>query len=47
MSSILEGDPAHANAEGPPGESTVTRACSDSQTWLRDLFTELARRRRG
>jgi len=33
----------NASAEGPAGESSVTRACSDSRTWLRDLFTELAR----
>ena len=33
----------NASAEGVPGESTVTRACSDSRAWLRDLFTELAR----
>jgi AcrR family transcriptional regulator len=33
----------NASAEGPRGETTVTRACSDSRSWLRNLFAELAR----
>jgi AcrR family transcriptional regulator len=33
----------NASAEGPRGETKVTRACSDSRAWLRDLFIELAR----
>lgn len=33
----------NASAEGPRGETKVTRACSDSRTWLRDLFISLAR----
>jgi AcrR family transcriptional regulator len=33
----------NASAEGPRGETKVTRACSDSRLWLRNLFTELAR----
>ena len=33
----------NASAEGPRGETKVTRTCSDSRAWLRDLFIELAR----
>lgn len=33
----------NASAEGPRGETKVTRACSDSRAWLRNLFVELAR----
>jgi AcrR family transcriptional regulator len=33
----------NASAEGPRGETKVTRACSDSREWLRNLFAELAR----
>jgi AcrR family transcriptional regulator len=33
----------NASAEGPRGETKVTRACSDSRTWLRELFIALAR----
>jgi AcrR family transcriptional regulator len=33
----------NASAEGPRGETKVTRACADSRGWLRNLFTELAR----
>lgn len=33
----------NASAEEPRGETKVTRACTDSRTWLRNLFTELAR----
>jgi AcrR family transcriptional regulator len=33
----------NASAEGPRGESKVTRTCADSRGWLRNLFTKLAR----
>jgi len=33
----------NASAEGPRGETKVTRTCTDSRAWLRNLFTELAR----
>ena len=33
----------NASAEGPRGETKVTRACGDSRAWMRELFTGLAR----
>jgi AcrR family transcriptional regulator len=33
----------NASAEGPRGETKVTRACSESRAWLRDLLVALAR----
>jgi AcrR family transcriptional regulator len=33
----------NASAEGPRGETKLTRTCSDSRAWLRDLFIALAR----
>ena len=33
----------NASAEGPRSETKVTRACSDSRGWLRDLLIALAR----
>ena len=33
----------NASAEGPRGETKVTRVCSDSRAWLRDQFIALAR----
>jgi len=33
----------NASAEGPRGENKVTRTCTDSRAWLRDLLIELAR----
>lgn len=33
----------NASAEGPRGETKVTRTCADSRGWLRNLFTELTR----
>jgi len=33
----------NASAEGPRGETKVTKVCTDSRAWVRDLFIELAR----
>jgi hypothetical protein len=33
----------NASAEGPRGETKLTRVCADSRAWVRGLFTELAR----
>jgi len=33
----------NATAEGPRGETKVTRVCADQRAWTRGLFTELAR----
>ena len=33
----------NASAEGPRGATKVTRACDEMRSWMRGLFTELAR----